>query len=231
MLMKTRDGYGQFCPVAKAAEVVAERWTPLILREMLCGSQRFNDIHRGVPLMSKSLLSKRLKELEQAGILERRPLQDERLHGYFLTEAGEALRPIIVALGYWGLQFVQSNFEHQDLDPSLLMWDMRRWARADRLPEGRVVIEFVFPDAAANQRHWWLVKEPYDDSLDLCLQDPGYDVNLTVTAGLEFMSRVWLGDLDLQTALRTGRINLQGDAALRLSFPDWIGLSLFAHPA
>lgn len=229
--MKSRDGYGQFCPVAKAAEVVAERWTPVVLREMLCGSHRFNDIHRGVPLMSKSLLSKRLKELEQAGILERRPVQNERVQGYYLTDAGEALRPIIMALGYWGLQFVQSNFEHQDLDPSLLMWDMRRWARADRLPEGRVVIEFVFPDAAANQRRWWLVKEPHGETLDLCLQDPGYDVNLTITSALEVMSRAWLGDLDVPTALRTGRIDLQGDPALRLSFPDWIGLSLFAHPA
>ncbi len=227
--MVRNGGYGQFCPVAKAAEIVAERWTPLVLRELLCGSHRFNDIHRGVPLMSKSLLSKRLKELEHAGLLERRVMPSENVQAYYLTQAGEELRPIVEALGHWGHRFVRSNFEQQDLDPSLLMWDMRRRIRPAHLPDGRVVIEFVFPDQPANQRRWWLLKEPGSDELDLCLQHPGYDVDLTISSPLAILSRIWVGDLESSVALRSGAFTLEGATALKRSVHDWIRLSLFAQ--
>lgn len=224
-----KKGYGQFCPVSKASEVVAERWTPLVLRELLMGSHRFNDLRRGVPLMSASLLSKRLKELEWAGIIERREMPGEGMHGYYLTEAGEALRPIIEALGEWGHQYVRSNFEAQDLDPSLLMWDIRRIVRSEHLPAGRVVICFEFPDQSGGQRKWWLLKEQDGGELDLCLQDPGYEVDMTIRADLRTMTRVWLGDLEIDSALRSGDMRLDGPPALRLSFRDWIGLSPFAN--
>jgi DNA-binding HxlR family transcriptional regulator len=226
--MERRGGYGQFCPVAKAAEIVAERWTPLVLRELLCGSHRFNDIHRGVPLMSKSLLSKRLKELEHAGLLERRAASGEPIPAYYLTRAGEELRPIIEALGVWGQRYVRSNFEHQDLDASLLLWDMRRWVRPEYLPAGRVVVEFEFPEQPANQRRWWLLKEPGSDELDLCLQHPGYDVDLVVRADLKTLSRIWVGDLESAPALRSGALQLEGSTALKLSVQNWISLSPFA---
>lgn len=226
--MEHKSRYGQFCPVAKAAEIVAERWTPLVLRELLCGSHRFNDIHRGVPLMSKSLLSKRLKELEQAGLLERRPVEGGQSHTYHLTRAGEELRPIIEGLGFWGHRFVRSNFEDQDLDPSLLMWDMRRFVRPEHLPAGRVVIEFVFPEQPANRRRWWLLKEPGSPELDLCLHHPGYDVDLTVTSDLKTLSRIWVGDLDGPLAIRSGAVRLEGSTAVKLTVPEWISLSLFA---
>ncbi len=226
--MARRKGYGQFCPVSKAAEVFAERWTPLVLRELLSGSHRFNDIRRGVPLMSPSLLSKRLKELEWAGLVERRSLENGQGNGYYLTGAGEALRPIIEGLGMWGLEYLQSNFERQDLDPGLLLWDVRRNIHADMLPPGQVLIHFEFPEQPARKRYWWLLKESDDAELDLCLEDPGYEVDMTVTSNLLTMCRVWLGDLDLDAALRSGAIQLDGTPALRLSFRDWIGLSPFA---
>ncbi|MGH8072338.1 MAG: winged helix-turn-helix transcriptional regulator [Candidatus Entotheonellia bacterium] len=225
--MTWQKGYGQYCPVAKAAEILAERWTPLVVRELLHGSHHFNDLRRGVPLVSASLLSQRLKELEWAGVVVRRQEPEGRSYTYHLTPAGEALRPIIEALGIWGQRFVHSNFEPQDLDPRLLMWDMRRSIRADLLPPRRVLIRFEFPDQPANKRCWWLLKER--DDLDLCLQDPGFDVDLTVSVDLRTMTRVWLGDLAIADALRTGALTLKGSAVLRLSFPDWIGLSIFAH--
>jgi DNA-binding HxlR family transcriptional regulator len=120
------SGYGQFCPVATASEVLAERWTPLVVRELLCGSHRFNELQRGVPLMSRSLLAKRLRELERAGVIERRRSADGRGHNYHLTEAGEELRPIIMGLGAWGQRWARSELSRADLDPRLLMWDMQR---------------------------------------------------------------------------------------------------------
>ena len=227
--MTGRSGYGQFCPVAKASEIVAERWTPLVLREMISGCNRFNDIHRGVPLMSKSLLSKRLKELEHAGMIVRREVPGEGVNGYFLTDAGEALRPIIIALGEWGQRYVRSNFAHQDLDPSLLMWDIRRLVRVEHLPVGRIVIEFEFTDQPGVQRRWWLLKDSNAEAIELCLHDPGYDIDLRIQTDLETMTRVWMGDIEVPITLRSGALKLEGSSALRLSFQDWIGLSIFAH--
>jgi DNA-binding HxlR family transcriptional regulator len=225
--MTQKKGYGQFCPVAKASEILAERWTPLVVRELLHGSRRFNDLRRGVPLMSASLLSQRLKELEWVGVVERRPVSGEPGYHYYLTEAGEALRPVIEALGMWGYRFARSHLGPQDLDPGLLMWDIRRWLRAEYLPPGRIVIRFEFPDQPANKRRWWLLKDRED--LDLCLQDPGFNVDLTVSANLHTMTCIWLGDLAIADALRMHTLTLAGSTALRLSFHGWIGLSPFVH--
>jgi DNA-binding HxlR family transcriptional regulator len=228
--MKRKNPYGQFCPVALAAQIVAERWTPLVLREILLGgSHRFNDIHRGVPLMSTSLLSKRLKDLERAGLIARREIDGESGHGYFPTPAGEALAPVIESLGEWGHRFVRSTFDDDLLDASLLLWDIRRCALTERMPAGRAVVQFVFPDEPGAKRRWWLVKEPGTDQLDLCLHDPGHEVDLVVTSDLRTMTRIWMGDLEIPLALRAGVLKLEGSPALRLSFQDWIGLSIFAH--
>lgn len=177
--------------------------------------------------MSASLLSQRLKELEWAGVVERREVPDTRGYTYHLTEAGEALRPIIESLGVWGHPFVRSNFDHQDLDPGLLLWDVRRCIQIDHLPPGRVVVRFEFPDQPQNKRRWWLLKD--QDDIDLCPQDPGYDVDMTISADLRTLTRVWMGDLGLTDALRSGDLKLEGSTPLRLGFPDWIGLSLFAN--
>lgn len=224
-------GYGQFCPISVAAEVLAERWSLLVLRELLAGSTRFNDLHRGVPLMSASLLSQRLRDLELAGIIDREPLPTGKGHTYTLTESGKALGPIIDGIGLWGLKYMRTHYSPENLDPSLLMWDMRRWIRGDLMPEGRVVIRFDLPDAPVRKQHYWLMKDEHDAHVELCLFDPGFPVGLVVTGRLEHLTRVWMGDIAPEAAVRNGLIRLEGSPELRMSFYDWIGLSPFVQMA
>lgn len=218
-------GYGQFCPVAKAAEIVTERWTPLVLRELLMGSRRFNDLRRGVPLMSPSLLSQRLKALERAGVITRRT--DGAHPAYQLTPAGHELRPIIEMLGVWGQRWVRTGVgtADTDLDASLLMWDMRRGIEAPTLPN-RVVVRFDFPDAGPGKKAWWLV---IDGAVDLCLTDPGYHVDLRVRTDVRTMTAVWMGDIAFGEAVRTGALTLEGPRTLQRQFPGWLKLSVFAN--
>ncbi len=215
-------GYGQFCPVAKACTVVAERWTPLIVREMLCGSRRFNDIHRGVPLMSRTLLATRLAELEEAGVIQRDAGRDGRGE-YRLTAEGEALRPVVEALGEWGMRFAQGAAREEDLDAALLMWDLRRKIRVQVAPPRRVVIHFQLEGVPARDRHrtrWWVIATP--DDVDLCLKDPGYEVDLVVTADLAALTRLWLWRLGWREAVRAGSVRVEGPRALRQALPAWL---------
>jgi DNA-binding HxlR family transcriptional regulator len=218
-------GYGQFCPVAKACEVVTERWTPLVLRELLAGSRRFNEICRGVPLMSRSLLAKRLKDLERAGVLERRSSARQRAAEYHLTPAGEELRPLIEGLGIWGQRWVVSDLEERDLDPSLLMWDISRSLRRDRLPEQRVVVRFEFADVTGPRRRWWLVIG--GDGADLCMTDPGFEVDVGVTVGLRELTRYWLGQIGWRELAAAG-LAIDGPKWLERSLPEWLGRSSLA---
>jgi DNA-binding HxlR family transcriptional regulator len=219
-------GYGQFCPVAKAAEILAERWTPLVLRELTCGSTRFNDLRRGVPLMSSSLLSQRLKFLEQEGVIERRRARSGRGYEYHLTAAGQELQPLIRTMGEWGARWVRSRFTPEDLDVALLMWDMKRSVRPENFPRRRIVVAFEFTDAPANKSHWWLVSEPTE--VDLCLNDPGYDVELFIVTDVRTMTAVWMGDLSLASAVASGALEVHGTMDLRRSLKAWLGLSTFA---
>ncbi|HZO88892.1 MAG TPA: helix-turn-helix domain-containing protein [Chthonomonadaceae bacterium] len=223
--MARRVSYGQFCPVAKACEVFAERWTPLILREMLMGSSRFSDIHRGVPLMSRSLLSKRLQELERAGVIAR-AASGSGYDEYRLTPAGEELRPIVVQLGNWGKQWTKSTMDPGDLDVGLLMWDMRRRIDYHQLPEERVVVYFQYHDAPVSRRHWWLVLN--HDEADLCLVDPGIEPDLYVTTDVRTMTGIWMGDLSYGSALQTQALKIEGPQGLRNRLPSWLRLSVFA---
>ena len=222
-------GYGQFCPVAKAAEVVAERWTPLVIRELLAGSRRFSDIQRGVPLMSSSLLSRRLRDLQQAGIVERVPGTGPRSSEYVLTEAGRELRPIVELLGVWGQRWVSHDLDRSELDASLLMWDMRRGLDGDRMPTGQTVIQFTFTDGPAAKRNWWLVANRGD--VDLCLTDPGHEVDLRVRSDVRSLVDVWMGHVAIGDALRAGGIALEGPRTLVRAFPQWLRLSVFAEHA
>ncbi|MGE5527282.1 MAG: winged helix-turn-helix transcriptional regulator [Methanosarcina sp.] len=219
--------YGQFCPVAQAAEVVTERWTLLVLREMLMGSSRFNEIQRGVPRMSSSLLSKRLREMERSGLLTREPLPGERGYSYRLTAAGEALGPIVVQLGAWSKEWLQREISVEEADPALLMWDLRRSLRLDRLPAEQLVTFFRYRDAEEGKRAWWVVARC--DGVDLCFTDPGFPVDLQVDAETQAMAAVWVGKLDLGTAMRSRQVKVSGPEHLVRSFPDWIGLSTFAY--
>lgn len=222
------ESYGQFCPVAQAAEVLTERWTLLVLRELLMGSTRFNDLQRGVPRMSSSLLSKRLREMERSGLITREPLQGERGHSYRLTPAGEALGPLVVGLGTWSRDWLKREITAEEADPALLMWDLRRSLRLDRLPEERVVTFFRYRDAEEGKRAWWLVAEAED--ADLCFTDPGFSIDLQVDAEARAMAEVWVGKLDLGAAMRSRRVKLSGPEHVVRSFPDWLGFSSFAYP-
>ena len=222
------DSYGQFCPIAQAAEVLTERWTLLVVRELLMGSTRFNDLQRGVPRMSSSLLSKRLRELERAGVIVRRPLEGERGHAYELTPAGEALGPLVVSLGTWSREHLKREITAEEADPALLMWDVRRSLRLDRLPEDRVVTFFRYRDAEDDRRAWWLVAE--ESGADLCFTDPGFSIDLQVDAEARAMAEVWVGKTNLGAAMRAKRIKVNGPEHLVRSLPDWLGFSTFAYP-
>lgn len=224
--MEGSGSYGQFCPVAMAAEIVCSRWTALILRELLCGSTRFNDLRRGVPRMSPTLLSKRLKELEQAGVIKTRATGQAGIVEYVLTEAGEDLRDVVMTLGTWGHRWVESKVSLKNLDPSLLMWDMRRWLKLTPAPTRRQVIQFEYPELPPARRNFWLVVE--GNATDLCSVDPGYDVDLFVQCSLRTMTAIWMGITNVQAELDAGRLELTGDTALARSMQQWLGLSPFA---
>lgn len=207
--------YGQFCPIAKASEVFAERWTPLVLRELFCGSVRFNDLRRGVPLMSPSLLSRRLKELEQEGIVSSTRAAG-RFSEYRLTEAGRELWPLLEQLGVWGKRWTRAYIEKHELDAGLLMWDIRRSLKAERFGARRTVLKFEFAGTTSGKRSWWIIVE--DDEVELCLLDPGFEVDLYVRTHLRTMTAVWLGDRDCDEAVRSEAIRLEGPPKLTRGF-------------
>lgn len=221
-----QPGYKQFCPVAMAAEVLCTRWTMVLLRELLAGSSRFNDLRRGVPKMSPTLLAQRLRDLEQAGVVERRPVKSEKsVFEYRLTDAGEELRPIMIAMGTWGQRWVESQLSLRNLDPSLLMWDMRRNLNPAPLPNQRVVIQFLYHDLPKSKQDWWLVVEP-DGEVDLCWSEPGFEIDLFVTTDLKTMTAIWMG---IQTVRESSNsIKFDGSGKLQRSMQTWLGLSPFA---
>jgi DNA-binding HxlR family transcriptional regulator len=216
--------YGQFCPVAKASEIFAERWTPLIVRELFFGSHRFNELENGLPRIPKSLLSQRLRALERAGIVERRSTRQGRGVEYHLTAAGQELGAVVGQLGEWGQRWVNSTVSLDDLDPTLLMWDMHRRIHVHLLPYRRVVAQFDFVGACAMSI--WLILERPEPSV--CFKDPGFEIDLLVTADTLALHQVWVGHLDLAKALRDGLVALDGPADLTRAFPSWLALSMFA---
>lgn len=215
--------YGQFCPVAKAMELLDERWTLLIVRERLSGSRHFNELRRGVPRMSPSLLSQRLRTLARGGVVERR--QDGNRVVYELTPAGEELRPVVEALGNWGIRWI-GELGDADLDPHLLLWDMHRNLDLEAMPGGLTVLQFVFNDVARPADRWWLVVSGGD--VDVCDDDPGHPVTVTMTSALATMTRIWLGDVHWDDAIRDGAIVVHGPAHVRRALPGWLKLSVFA---
>lgn len=223
--MTETASYGQFCPVSMAAEILCSRWTIVLLRELLCGSTRFNDLRRGLPRMSPTLLSKRLKELEMAGVVRTQP-NAAGFSEYHLTEAGEELRPIVLGIGSWGHRWVESRLSLRNLDPTLLMWDMRRNLSPDPLPPRRCTIQFLYPELAPPQRNYWLVIE--SGTVDLCNFDPGFEVDLLVTSSLKTMTAVWMGMARLGSEVEAGRIRLDGDPAVSRAIHQALKLSPFA---
>ena len=219
-------GYGQFCPVALGAEVFAERWTPLILRELLAGSHRFSELQRGLPGIPRALLTQRLGSLQRAGLIERRPTKAGRGSEYHLSPAGLQFQPVVEALGRWGYRWAAEQLRPDNLDAGLLMWFLRRRVRVDRLPDRRVTVQFEFRDG--DKRHFWLVLDRPE--VDLCLGDPGFDTDLCVTTDVRAFTQVYLGQVSIAHALGDGSVALAGRSDLRRAFGGWIGVSPFATP-
>ena len=222
-LTVTVPEYGQFCPVSRGAEIFAERWTPLILRELLNGSHRFSELQLGLPRISRNLLTQRLASLTNVGVIERRPALRGRGFSYHLTSAGEELRPVVEALGAWGYRWGGNDLPAGQRDPVLLMWFIRRRVQVRALRRARTVVRFDF---RRPRRSFWLRIEP--PAVDLCFTDEGFDVELAVDADVAALTAVWLGRLRLAEAITAGSVRLDGDDDARLLFGRWFGLSPFA---
>ncbi|WP_404351451.1 helix-turn-helix transcriptional regulator [Phycicoccus jejuensis] len=212
--------YGQFCPVAKAMEVLDERWTLLVVRELLCGSTHFNDLRRGVPRMSPTLLSKRLRRLERAGVVERRVVGGRT--SYHLTRSGQELRGVVEALGAWGVRWV-GDLGQEDLDPHLLMWDLKRTLPLDRWPRERTVVAFTYTDVEPRARRWWVVVD--GASVDVCDADPGFEVDAALTTTLRAMTEIWRGDRAWEEAVRGRLVAIDAPADVVRAVPGWVGIS------
>lgn len=215
--------YHQFCPVAKAMELLDERWTMLVIRELVAGSRHFNDLRRGLPRMSPTLLSKRLQSLVHAGVVERRPVGGEVQ--YLLTEAGRELEPIVVALGAWGIRWI-GELGERDLDPKLLLWDMHRNIDHEAVPPGRTVVQFQFASVAPQLQDWWLVITPTE--ADVCDADPGHEVAVQVQSTLRCLTGIWLGSMTWAAAVKSGELRVRGPEAMRRALPGWFTLNGFA---
>lgn len=217
-------GYGQFCPVAKATEIVGEKWTLLILRELLLGTTRFNDFQRAMSRMSPTLLAKRLRQLEQAGIVIRKKISGQRGYEYRLTAAGKELAPVVEVLAIWGMRWARSQLTDDELDVEFLMRELQRRLQTEHLPDGQTVICLIF-DELKKHKAWWLLID--DDTVDVCTEDPGRDVDLYLNSSVRAVVEVWEGDLEMRTALRSGAIKAHGPRHLVRTLPDWFGVCLY----
>jgi DNA-binding HxlR family transcriptional regulator len=211
-----------------AAEILCTRWTVVLLRELIAGSTRFNELRRGVPRMSPALLSQRLKDLEAAGIVARiSSASDRGAFEYQLTAAGRELGPIVEAFGVWGQRRIEADLSLQHLDAQLLMWDMRRNLNTTPMPTRRSVVQFAYPELPAVQRLWWLIVDP-QEGVDLCSIDPGFDVDLYVSVDLRTMTAIWMGLDTVRAAVANRRMMLTGSRQLAAAMQTWLGLSPFA---
>jgi DNA-binding HxlR family transcriptional regulator len=210
--------------MALACEIVGERWTPLVLRELMCGRRRFNDIHRGVPRMSPALLTQRLRTLMEAGLVERR--RGAAASEYVLTESGAELAPVLEGLAVWGKTWLPATLSEIEPDPDLIVWDLHRRIDLSRMPEQRTVLRFEFTDQPKPKRYRWIMGDR--SGVELCIRDPGHEVDLFVETDSRTITGVWYGDVPLKQAIADGRIHLDGPRRLREMFPSWLMLNELA---
>ena len=218
--------YGQFCPVAKAAEVFCERWTALILRDLGLGVRHFTRLQRGIPQASPTLLSRRLKQLEAEGIVERRRSDSGSSWTYHLTPAGQEFIPIVQALGVWGQKWSRRQLAEHEVNAGLLLWAMERGARSDAFGARRGVVKLTFPERPPQKRDYWFICE--DGHTELCVEDPGFEVNVYLTTSLRDMIYIWRGDLPLARALNEGRLEVLGETWATRALPIWLAQSIYA---
>lgn len=219
--------YNQFCPIAKAAELFCERWTPIILRDLALGASRFSELKRGAPLASPTLLTQRLRQLEAEGIVERRRAASGKSWTYHLTPAGTEFVPIVEALGVWGMRWSRRELADNEMDLGLLVWAMERGANPDAFGDRRTVVKMELTDQPKAKRYWWFVNAA--GRCELCLDDPGYDVDLYLTSRLREMIEVWRGDTTLAKALGSSGIEVHGASWARRALPRWLSRSTLAH--
>lgn len=219
--------YRQICPVSKAAELLGERWTLLIIRELVLGTTRFNDFQRALSQISPTLLTKRLNQLEDAGLVVRKAIPNQRRMEYYPTAASKELKPMILGLGEWGMRWARGQMNDDELDVEMLMYDLQRRIDATQLPGGRTVVKFCFR-GLPKFGHWWIVIEP-DGTRVLCVHNPKVPIDIELITDLRTMSHVWAGDMDLRMAKDTGQLELKGTPILIRTISSWLRPGMFAH--
>lgn len=218
--------YGQFCPISKASEILGERWTILILRELIMGARRFSELQRGLGDISPALLTARLKSFEQQGLVAKRRPSGQRSHEYWPTKACTELMPVLVAIGNWGMLYTRDTVLDVEIDPEMLMLYLERSIDPEQLPGGESVIQFKFTDLG-EQRNWWLLVR--QGKVDLCITDPGRDVDVYFCCTLRTMHDVWMGDRTWREAINSGDLIVEGERALLRNISSWLKPSIFAE--
>jgi len=214
--------YGQFCPIAKSAEILGNTWTLLIVRELLLGSNRFSKLQKGMPRISPTVLNTRLKELENHGVVTKRPISGQRGYEYHLTPAGKELGPLVESLAVWGMRWARDELQSDEMDVAFLMFDVERNLKTDELPTGESVLCFQFPDLDKYKK-WWIVCD--GQSRDLCYEDPGKDVSAYVTSRSHDLVGIWMGDIPLTNAMQDEKLTVLGDRVICDRFRKWFPLS------
>jgi len=217
--------YNQFCPIAKGMEVLGEKWTLLIVRELLMGSTHFNDFQKGLPGISPALLTKRLSSMEQEGLVIRKRIAGQRGFEYLPTSACRELSPVLEQIGIWGMHWARRQLEDEDFDLELLMLYLQRSIQPDNLPGDNTVIHFHFTDVQ-DYADWWLVVK--GDEVDVCVHDPGQDVDIYFSVSVRVMCELWMGDISFRKAIADGKLQLMGPKALTHHVNDWLKPSIFA---
>lgn len=218
--------YNQFCPIAKATEILGERWTFLIVRELLMGGRRFSELQRGLGGISPALLTARLKFFEQQGLVARRRVNGQRSFEYHPTPACEALLPVLMSVGEWSLNWVRQNLSEADFDLDFLLFYLERSVDPAQLPGDSAVIKFRFCDLGEN-RDWWLLVD--DGEVDICTTCPGRDIDVYFTATMRTMHDVWMGDRSYRDAIQSGDLCVEGDPALTRRISSWLRPSVFVN--
>jgi DNA-binding HxlR family transcriptional regulator len=217
--------YGQFCPIAKASEIIGEKWTILIIRELLMGASRFNELQRGLSLISPTILTKRLNSLVEHGLVIKKKISGQQGHEYFATESCKELLPVIKSLGDWGMRWARTNMNQDEYDAELLMLYLQRSVQPDKLAGDETVIRFKFTDLN-EMADWWLVVN--GDTIDVCTKDPGKEVDVYFTCDIKIMIDVWMGDLSYREAVKSGQLKVVGQSALTRNIFSWLTISIFA---
>ncbi len=217
--------YGQFCPVSKAAEVLGEKWTLLIVRELLLGSTRFSQLQRGLSRISPTVLNKRLDSLQKAGLIVRKRIPEQRGFEYHLTEAGRELFPIVLQVSQWGMRWARGQLRNSELDVNLLMMDIERRIDTGKLPGGQTVLQFSFTDLKRYGK-WWI--KVSDDEVDLCTENPGHEVDVYFTSDLRTLTEVWMGDKPIKQAQTENKLKIVGPSIYLKNLQSWFGLYRFS---